>query len=768
MGARRPLLWVYNIKFYSVVLRSRAPFKIFHATEDYVSPPEKWSVTPKDLSGEVRKILPFVDAVVAVSDGVAEAYRTYGECSRPIIVIPNGCDFEFWQSRDASRFIPPPSGKAVAFFQGGINNRLDFQLLTKIVAGLPDWEFSFCGRLVDGLLEWNRLLEAENVCYHGELDPENVADLSRQARIGLIPYKQDGLIRRSLPLKAYEYLACGLPVVTVPILELEKHPSLFTVATTAEEFIREIKRLAPSRDDVATVSHRLSLARSQSYDQNFDDLCAKIGQLIASRRARHPGPLNALMLYDDQSTHVGTLKEHLEAFAKYSMHNFYFLPATGRVNGIDDVATLPSLEIFDVVVVHYSVRLSIKEHISKGISNLLSTFTGPKVLFIQDEYDTPDIARTWIEKLGIDAVYTCVPLQRIDHVYPQARFHRIDFMPTLTGYIPEDPRLDEFALPMAERALRIGYRGRALPHQYGRLGYEKYLIGIEMKRLAIEANVEADIEVDDNKRIYGSAWYKFLGSCRATLGTESGSNVFDDDGAIARLSTENKHLPYTEFERRFLLGREGPIRMNQISPKIYEAIRLRTALVLFEGEYSGVVKPEVHFIPLKKDFSNASEVFAKLENIAYLEQLTARAHEQIIGRHEYSYKAFVQGVDRYLTKRCPSGAHVELLARPCFVRYRGASNFSRTEDFGPLLTSGICARRETARGEFAILLTSHNLTSLGRSVIRKVRRVLPQSYLSSCSPGHVEVKSRGRRVVRGVWRMLPQVLRYAIVRRLGI
>jgi len=176
--------------------------------------------------------------------------------------------------------------------------------------------------------------------------------------------------------------------------------------------------------------------------------------------------------------------------------------------------------------------------------------------------------------------------------------------------------------------------------------------------------------------------------------------------------------------------------MNQISPKVFEAIRLRTALVLFEGDYSGVVKPEEHFIPLKKDFSNASEVFARLENVAYLEQLTARAHEQIIGRHEYSYKAFVEGVDRYLVKRCPSGARAELLARPCFVRYRGASHFSKTQDFGPLLTSGICARRET--GEFTARLASYSLIRRGRSVIRRV------------------------------WRMLPQSLRYAIVRRLGI
>ena len=57
--------------------------------------------------------------------------------------------------------------------------------------------------------------------------------------------------------------------------------------------------------------------------------------------------------------------------------------------------------------------------------------------------------------------------------------------------------------------------------------------------------------------------------------------------------------------------------MNQISPKIFEAIRLRTALILFDGSYSDVVKPDAHYIVLKKDYSNIDEVFERLEDIHF-------------------------------------------------------------------------------------------------------------------------------------------------------
>ena len=60
----------------------------------------------------------------------------------------------------------------------------------------------------------------------------------------------------------------------------------------------------------------------------------------------------------------------------------------------------------------------------------------------------------------------------------------------------------------------------------------KYRIGVDVKALAQERGLPVDIEVDDTKRIYGTDWYRFLGSARATLGTESGSNVFDFDGNV--------------------------------------------------------------------------------------------------------------------------------------------------------------------------------------------------------------------------------------------
>ena len=274
-------------------------------------------------------------------------------------------------------------------------------------------------------------------------------------------------------------------------------------------------------------------------------------------------------------------------FEKYSWHNIVLMVGTHAVGFEGHEA---DLDHFDAILVHYSVRVSLTDYLSVAVAKAVSAYDGPKLLFVQDEYEETETARRWIEQLGIDTVFTNVPLDEIEKVYPRRRFPDTRFVHTLTGYVPEDPAIEDFS-PLAERHMLIGYRGRRLPNHYGALGHDKWLIGKEMRRLAETRGLPVDIEVDDAKRIYGNDWYRFLGSCRATLGTESGANVFDFDGSLKALAGE-KDLSYAEFAAEHLAGREGEVRMNQVSPKIFEAIRLRTALILFEGEYSGVVEAE--------------------------------------------------------------------------------------------------------------------------------------------------------------------------------
>ena len=658
-GIKSPLLWIYDsINYENLISTLPKSLRVYHATEDYFTSSSAMRTTAV-VPDSIRRLAGKLDLVVAVTEPILDEIRKSCGYTGPAVVAPNGCDFEFFARLGNSGSVPDLERGRVVIYQGALNARLDYDLLHEIALLLPDYQFRFVGRCVESS-GTRRLRELENVGILGPMSPEDFGREMYRASVGIIPFIQDAWIRNSLPLKTFEYVACGLPVVSVPIEALAPHAAderIIKFACTAEEFADAIRSASVSRHDPAVVRNRSELARANSYDRRFERVLEELNSL--SRQARDSVvPLNVALLFDPASCHVGTIEEHLRAFQRFSSHDVTFLPATnlwGVSSAIETVGAI-DFSIFDVVIVHYSIRVSRPHHLVENLAAALESFRGLKVLFIQDEYESIECARSWMDRLNFDLVYTCVPLDQREDVYPAYRFPGTDFRPTLTGYVPEARGMDRFVTPLGARRTAIAYRGRKLPEIYGQLGHEKYLIGTEIKRLADAIGLPVDISCEAEARIYGEEWYRFLGSARATLGTESGSNVFDVDGSLGaqidRLKAGDPTMPFGEIWKAVLAEHDGKIRMNQISPKIFEAIRLRTALILFEGDYSGVVKPDLHYIPLRKDFANFDEVVSKLLDDGLVREMTDRAYADVILSGKYSYQHFIEGVDDDLRARC--------------------------------------------------------------------------------------------------------------------
>jgi hypothetical protein len=537
-----------------------------------------------------------------------------------------------------------------AFYQGGINYRLDVDLIAGVAQKLSDWEFRFCGARDPSFTNWRTVEKLPNVVNLGFLPPEEVAREAWRSDVGIIPFiNTPFIVEKSLPLKAFEYVACDLPVVSVPIRALDRWPDLFALAEIPEQFAREMLRVAETKRDPALKMRRRLAAQSQDYDGKFAALQERL--LTKSDSKNNGRRLSILVLYSPHALFTSTVMEHINSFGMYSQNDVYYATA------VDDVDCLYDIARFDVVVIHYSVRLSLEQHISPKVAAAVAGARAHRVLFIQDEYEYTERARRWMETLNIDTVFTCIPDGQWEKIYPSRRFKRVRFLTNLTGYVPE--RLEKVGCfkPLSERPIHLGYRGRPLPFRFGDLAKDKYMIGYRMRQECQSRGIPHDIEVEEDKRIYGDAWYDFLSSCRAVLGSESGSNVFDDDGSIGRqiqsALVDNPWLTYEEIRERYLESHEIKVRMNQISPRVFEAAATRTALVLFEGEYSGLLQPDVHYVPLKKDFSNLESVFDRFLNVDQLEEMVDRTYCDLISSGRWSYKAFIALFDKHLDAVLP-------------------------------------------------------------------------------------------------------------------
>ena len=360
------------------------------------------------------------------------------------------------------------------------------------------------------------------------------------------------------------------------------------------------------------------------------------------------GVPSILILCDDSRGHANTVLDHIRMFEQYSAHKIHtFNPR--RLKG----TCWLDLDEFDVVVIHYSVVIISDQFLAPAFREQLRLYQGLKVQFIQDECRWVNAITAMMRYLGIHIVFTLLPEKEVRKVYNDSSLPGVLICHTLAGYVP-DNLIGLSTPPVEARPIDIGYRGRTLPYWLGELAQEKLWIGQGVRARAPQYGLRCDIAWGEQDRIYGSKWIGFLASCKATLGTESGASITDFDGLVEkrtkRYLAEHPEAAFADVQQAVLSPYEGNVYMNQISPKIFEAAALRTALVLFPGEYSGILHPWLHYIPLKRDFSNIREVAEKVRDVAFLRTLTETAYGDLVASGAYSCASFVRQFDETISR----------------------------------------------------------------------------------------------------------------------
>jgi hypothetical protein len=322
-------------------------------------------------------------------------------------------------------------------------------------------------------------------------------------------------------------------------------------------------------------------------------------------------PLEVLLLCDRPTRVAETLHDHISTLVGYSRHHLRTLESFGNAFEALD------FERFDVVVIHYSLVVSHDHYVSPKLRAKLRSSHAIKAVFIQDEYRHIDRTIESFREIGLDILFTCVPQPATEAVYSSASLPGVTKINVLTGYVSV-PLLERAVPAFVDRRIDVGYRARKVPAWLGDLGQEKWTIGRKFLDDAQRYGLYCDIGYREEERLYGEAWIEFLTHCKATLGVESGSSVFDFTGAIqSAVDTDLRlasYISYAELKRRHFAAVDGLVDQRQISPRCFEAAALRTLMVLYRGRYSGLLEAWRHYVPLEKDHSNMNEVVSVLRD----------------------------------------------------------------------------------------------------------------------------------------------------------
>ena len=164
--------------------------------------------------------------------------------------------------------------------------------------------------------------------------------------------------------------------------------------------------------------------------------------------------------------------------------------------------------------------------------------------------------------------------------------------------------------------------------------------------------LRVDITTRPEDTLLGDDWYRWLARCRYTIGVEGGASVLDRDGSVLacteRVAAERPGAGFEELEAACFPGRDGELALRALSPRHLEACATRTAQILVEGDYNGVLEPDRHYIPLRRDFSNLDEVLDLVAADAERERVAAAAYEQVVASGRWTYRRLVEDVEAAL------------------------------------------------------------------------------------------------------------------------
>lgn len=171
-----------------------------------------------------------------------------------IQIVPQGFNLKtFEKNQKIQKHNLVKKSKTIGFV-GAISNRLNFKLLFNLAQKNKQWKFLFVGPIkkdpkikeVKSFQYLNKLLKLKNVIYKKRVVKSKLPHIIKNIDIGIIPYNTSlDFNRYCYPMKLIEYFYMGKPVISTPIeeLTLPKFKNLVTIADTAEEWEKQIKRL---------------------------------------------------------------------------------------------------------------------------------------------------------------------------------------------------------------------------------------------------------------------------------------------------------------------------------------------------------------------------------------------------------------------------------------------------------------------------------------------------------------------------------------------
>lgn len=155
-------------------------------------------------------------------------------------------------------------------FVGTFDNRVNVDWLQQAATALPDYTFVFVGPIKHHVTNNQTLHSLSNILFLPAQPHTAIPSTIAAFDIGLIPYRQNLYTQGLSPIKLYEYLAMGKPVIGTRLPYLEREQEHILLVETADEFIESIRQVATQPITVSSRNSWRHAASHYSWRQQAD------------------------------------------------------------------------------------------------------------------------------------------------------------------------------------------------------------------------------------------------------------------------------------------------------------------------------------------------------------------------------------------------------------------------------------------------------------------------------------------------------------------
>ena len=215
-----------------------------------------------------RELIDRCDGAVVTAEVLRDSIRSRCQ-DLPVTTIRNGVDVNRFRSLALNAPRPrdlPAKDRLIIGFVGALYENeewIDWDIIGEAARQLSDFEFVFLGPHTGGL-EIAGINQFRNVTLLGRRPYDQVPAYINAYHVCWVPFRSNKIVSAANPVKIYEYLALGKPVVSTPFADPESFDKFVQVGRTSEEIVELLREAAGAAEQGS--AERVAFARRNSWE----------------------------------------------------------------------------------------------------------------------------------------------------------------------------------------------------------------------------------------------------------------------------------------------------------------------------------------------------------------------------------------------------------------------------------------------------------------------------------------------------------------------